>query len=112
MLMFNCSTCLTTVYVVFGAAIKKYMVEAAKTKSEKEKVKDVTVQNLINWGVVKNVDGTLAPTNAFVLLTDNTFPLPKSSVLYSKERRELFLLIKGILRDHFMSRLRKPMNLY
>ena len=24
-----------------------------KTKSEKEKVKDVTVQNLINWGVVK-----------------------------------------------------------
>lgn len=41
------------------AAIKKYMVEAAKTKSEKEKVKDVTVQNLINWGVIKNVDGTL-----------------------------------------------------
>ena len=40
------------------AAIKKYMVEAAKTKSEKEKVKDVTVQNIINWGVVKNVDGT------------------------------------------------------
>lgn len=35
--------------------------EAAKTKSEKEKVKDVTVQNLINWGVVKNVDGTLVP---------------------------------------------------
>ena len=31
-------------------AIKRYMVEAVKTKSEKEKVKDVTVQNLINWG--------------------------------------------------------------
>lgn len=28
------------------AAVKRYMVEAAKTKSEKEKVKDVTVQNL------------------------------------------------------------------
>lgn len=41
------------------ATIQKYMVEAAKTKSEKEKVKDVTVQNLINWGVVKNIDGTL-----------------------------------------------------
>ena len=31
------------------------MVEAAKTKSDKEKVKDVTLQNLINWGVVKNL---------------------------------------------------------
>ena len=52
-------------------AIKRYMVEAAKSNSEKEKIKDVTVQNLINWGVVKNMDGTLLPTNAFVLLTDN-----------------------------------------
>ena len=59
------------------AAVKKYMVEAVRTKSEKEKVKDVTVQNLINWGVVKNVDGTLLPTNAFVLLTDNAFPFAK-----------------------------------
>ena len=49
------------------------MVEAVKTKSEKEKVKDVTVQNLINWGIIKSVDGTLVSTNAFVLLTDNTF---------------------------------------
>lgn len=31
------------------ADIKSYMVEAVKTKSEKEKVKDVTAQNLINW---------------------------------------------------------------
>ena len=59
------------------AAIKRYMVEAVKTKSEKEKVKDVTVQNLINWSIIKNVDGTLVPTNAFVLLTDNTFPFAK-----------------------------------
>lgn len=58
-------------------AIKNHMVEAARTNSEKEKVKDVTVQNLVNWGVLKNVDGTLAPTNAFVLLTNNTFPFAK-----------------------------------
>lgn len=62
------------------SAIKKYMVEAAKTKSEKEKVKDVTLQNLINWGVVKNLDGNLVPTNAFVLLTNNTFPFCKNSM--------------------------------
>lgn len=59
------------------AAIKRYMVEAARTKSEKDKVKDVMVQNLVNWGVLKNIDGTLVPTNAFVLLTNNTFPFAK-----------------------------------
>ena len=59
------------------AVIHGYMVEAAKTKSEKEKVKDVTLQNLINWGVVKNLDGTLVSTNALILLTNNTFPFAK-----------------------------------
>lgn len=46
-------------------AIKSYMIEAARTKSEKEKVRDVTVQNLVNWGVLKNIDGTLVPTNFY-----------------------------------------------
>ncbi len=73
-------------------AIKKYMVEATKTKSEKEKVKDVIVQNLINWGVIKNVDGTLAPTNAFVLLTDNTFPFAKiQCALFKGTERVVFI---------------------
>lgn len=74
------------------AAIKRYMVEAAKTKSEKEKVKDVTVQNLINWGIVKNTDGTLMPTNAFVLLTDNTFPFAKiQCALFKGTERVVFI---------------------
>ena len=74
------------------AAVKKYMVEAARTKSEKEKVKDVTVQNLINWGVVKNVDGTLFPTNAFVLLTDNAFPFAKiQCALFKGTERVVFI---------------------
>ena len=74
------------------AAVKKYMVEAVRTKSEKEKVKDVTVQNLINWGVVKNVDGTLLPTNAFVLLTDNAFPFAKiQCALFKGTERVVFI---------------------
>lgn len=74
------------------AAIKRYMVEAVKTKSEKEKVKDVTVQNLINWGIIKNVDGTLVPTNAFVLLTDNTFPFAKiQCALFKGTERVVFI---------------------
>lgn len=73
-------------------AIKRYMVEAVKTKSEKEKVKDVTVQNLINWGIIKNVDGTLVPTNAFVLLADNTFPFAKiQCALFKGTERVVFI---------------------
>lgn len=74
------------------AAIKSYMVEAAKTKSEKEKVKDVTVQNLINWGIVKNLDGILVPTNAFVLLTNNTFPFAKiQCALFKGTEKVIFI---------------------
>lgn len=68
------------------------MVEAVKTKSEKEKVKDVTVQNLINWSIIKNVEGTLVPTNAFVLLTDNTFPFAKiQCALFKGIERVVFI---------------------
>ena len=74
------------------AAIKNYMVEAARTKSDKEKVKDVTVQNLVNWGVLKNMDGTLVPTNAFVLLTNNTFPFAKiQCALFKGTERVVFI---------------------
>ncbi|MCI8311807.1 MAG: ATP-binding protein, partial [Lachnospiraceae bacterium] len=74
------------------AAIKSYMVEAVKTKSEKEKVKDVTIQNLINWGIVKNLDGVLVPTNAFVLLTNNTFPFAKiQCALFKGIERVIFI---------------------
>ena len=73
-------------------AIKRYMIEAVKTRSEKEKVKDVTVQNLINWGIIKNVDGTLVPTNALVLLTDNTFPFAKiQCALFKGTERVVFI---------------------
>ena len=74
------------------AAIKNYMVEAARTKSDKEKVKDVTIQNLVNWGVLKNMDGTLVSTNAFVLLTDNTFPFAKiQCALFKGTERVVFI---------------------
>lgn len=73
-------------------AIKRYMVEAAKTKSEKEKIKDVTVQNLINWGIIKNFEGTLVPTNAFVLLTNNIFPFAKiQCALFKGTERVVFI---------------------
>lgn len=73
-------------------AIKKYMVEAARTNREKETVKDVTVQNLVNWGVLKNMDGALVPTNAFVLLTNNIFPFAKiQCALFKGTERVVFI---------------------
>lgn len=74
------------------AAIKRYMIEAARTKSEKEKVKDVTIQNLINWGVLKKLDGVLVPTNAFILLTNNIFPFAKiQCALFKGTERVVFI---------------------
>ena len=73
-------------------AIKKYMIESSKTASEKENIKDVSIQNLINWGVIKNLDGTLVPTNAFVLLTNNTFPFAKiQCALFKGTERVVFI---------------------
>lgn len=62
---------------ILCTAIKRYMMEAVKTKDEKDKVKEVTEQNLINWGLLKNIEGTLVPSNGFILLTNNSFPFAK-----------------------------------
>ena len=68
------------------------MIESSKTVSEKENIKDVSIQNLINWGVIKNLDGTLVPTNAFVLLTNNTFPFAKiQCALFKGTERVVFI---------------------
>lgn len=73
-------------------AIKNHMVEAVGTSSEKEKVKEVTVQNLINWGVIKKMEGMLFPTNAFVLLTNNSFPFAKiQCALFKGTERVVFI---------------------
>lgn len=74
------------------SAVKKYMVEAAGTKREKEAVKDVTVQNLVNWGILKSMEGKLVPTNAFVLLTNNIFPFAKiQCALFKGTERVVFI---------------------
>ena len=73
-------------------AIKAYMTEAARTKSEKDKIKEVTVQNLINWGIIKNMGGSLLPTNAFVLLTNNIFPFARiQCALFKGTERVIFI---------------------
>ena len=71
--------------------IKKHIVEATDGKV---KVKDVTIQNLENWGIVKRVENTLVPTVAFDLLTTN-------SNRFAKVQCALF---KGITRSVFIDK--------
>ena len=73
-------------------AIKRYMVAACRTESEQEKIKEVTIQNLVNWGIVKEWNGTWTPTNAFVLLTQNIIPFAKvQCALFKGTERVIFL---------------------
>ena len=69
-----------------------HIIKMARTKNEKEKIREITVQNLVNWGVLKNIDRTLMPTNAFVLLTSNTFPFAKiQCALFKGTERVVFI---------------------
>lgn len=72
--------------------IRRYLLESAITKSEKENIKEITIQNLENWGVLKSVEGTLLPTNAFILLTNNSFPFAKiQCALFKGVERVVFI---------------------
>ena len=79
--------------------IKKHIVEATDGKV---KVKDVTIQNLENWGIVKRVENTLVPTVAFDLLTTN-------SNRFAKVQCALF---KGITRSVFIDKREFEGSLY
>ena len=45
--------------------------EHCRSEEEQRRVKDVTKNNLVSWGVLVEKDGKLLPTNAFALLTGN-----------------------------------------
>ena len=74
--------------------IKSYMLESMHSQEDKENVKDVTIDQLINWNVLKFVEGKLMATNAFALLTSDYF-------YFSKIQCALF---KGIERDVFIDK--------
>lgn len=44
--------------------------------SEKAKIKDVTKNTLISWGVLKDAEGKIYPTNAYALLTGKMPQMP------------------------------------
>lgn len=62
--------------------------------SEKSKIKDVTKNMLISWGVLKEVEGKVYPTNAYALLTGKMSQMP---VIQCG-------VFKGTNRAHFVDR--------
>ena len=62
--------------------------------SEKAKIKDVTKNTLISWGVLKDAEGKVYPTNAYALLTGKMSQMP---VIQCG-------VFKGTNRAHFVDR--------
>lgn len=62
--------------------------------SEKAKIKDVTKNTLISWGVLKDAEGKIYPTNAYALLTGK---MPQMPVIQCG-------VFKGTNRAHFVDR--------
>lgn len=62
--------------------------------SEKAQIKDVTKNTLISWGVLKEAEGKVYPTNAFALLTGR---MPQQPAIQCG-------VFKGTSRAHFVDR--------
>ena len=72
--------------------IERYMVQSARTDEEKKTVHKVTVENLLNWKVLRRVEDRLLPTNAFALLTGEHFRFSKiQCALFKGTDRDVFI---------------------
>jgi predicted HTH transcriptional regulator len=72
--------------------IRKYMLESASSNDEKQTIREVTKQHLLNWKVLKQLEGDVVATNAFVLLTDDYFRFSKiQCALFKGKERDIFI---------------------
>lgn len=70
------------------AKMKATAIRNTLTEGEKLKVKDVTQNVLISWGVLAEKDGAIVPTNAYALLTGRARfqPVIQCAVFKGKDR--------------------------
>ena len=73
--------------------IKSYIIDSTVTEEEKEKVRDVTKQSLINWGVLKQSGEDIIATHAFVILTDQADTMDFAKIQCAR--------FKGTTRENF-----------
>ncbi len=88
-------------YTVTEQAVEKlckdiytYMLAATSSEEERRTISTVTEAQLINWKVLKKIDGKLHATNAFALLTSDFFRFAKIQCA----------LFKGNDRDEFIDK--------
>ncbi len=53
--------------------LKEFSLENAKTKEERERVKDLTILKLVDMGLLGKIGDDYYPTNAYNLMTKNSF---------------------------------------
>ena len=71
--------------------IKRYMFEATGAEDVKS-IKEVSSKQLLSWKILKQVEGELLATNAFVLLTSEYFPFSKiQCALFKGTDRDIFI---------------------
>lgn len=95
--------------------LKETAIRNTLTESEKLKIKDITKNVLLSWGVLAERDGTIVPTNAYALLTGQAKfqPVIQCAVFkgkdraYFADRREFDGPIQNQLEDAFQYVLEK-----
>ena len=95
--------------------MKETAIRNTLTESEKLKVKDVTQNVLLSWGILAEKDGSIVPTNAYALLTGRARfqPVIQCAVFKGKgrayfvDRREFEGPIQKQLEDAFQYVLEK-----
>ena len=72
--------------------LKETALKNTRNEAERAKVKDVTANTLLSWGVLAEKDGTLVPANAFALLTGNpVLPTKIQCAVFKGTTRSIFI---------------------
>lgn len=84
--------------------MKKIAIENTWNDEEKAAIRDVTKNILITWGILKEDNGKIIPTNAYALLTGKCKFNQQFNVQYLKGKQELILCIAESSADRFKIR--------
>ncbi len=93
-------------YPVSEEAVEKLCTDIMNYRSRAGLLhREVTRTQLVNWKLLKETEGNVTASNAFVLLT--IFLFPKLSAPYLKEPSAIYSSISVNLQGRFMSRLKR-----
>lgn len=72
--------------------IQKYMLDSTSIEEDKKAVREVTIQHLLNWKVLKQSEGETVATNSFALLSSDYFRFSKiQCALFKGKDRDIFI---------------------